>query len=282
MSETAVLFPGQGSLTSDSPDRARDVSPELVQRAADLLGDDPFERAAESTAFAQPAIFVASMAGWRERRHEFDDIVAMAGHSLGELSALAAAGAVAVDDALRLVVLRGRLMADAANAAESDGGMLALLGGTPAAAAALAAAYKLTVANDNAPGQVVLSGERERISALARTARSEGFKSMVLDVAGAFHSPSIAAAEEPFRAVLSAVEWRATDVPVVSGLTAEPFSDIPLELSRALVSPVRWREVMAELYARGARQFVDVGPGHVLERLVARNLPQQEQHAVAR
>jgi [acyl-carrier-protein] S-malonyltransferase len=281
MSETAVLFPGQGSLTSDSPDHARDVCPELVQRAAELLGDDPFERAAESTAFAQPAIFVASMAGWRERRSELYDIVVMAGHSLGELSALAAAGAVGIDDALRLVVVRGRLMADAAAEAESDGGMLALLGGTPAAAAALAAAHKLTVANDNAPGQVVLSGERERIGALARRARAEGFKSMVLDVAGAFHSPSIAAAEEPFRAVLSAVEWRATDVPVVSGLTAEPFSDIPLELSRALVSPVRWREVMAELFARGAREFVDVGPGHVLERLVARNLPQQEQHAIA-
>jgi [acyl-carrier-protein] S-malonyltransferase len=282
MSATAVLFPGQGSLTADSPEHANTVWPELVQRAAELVGDDPFERASESTAFAQPAIFVASMAGWRERRPGLDDVVAMAGHSLGELSALAAAGAVTVDDALRLVVVRGRLMADAAAEAESDGGMLALLGGTPAAAAELAAAHHLTVANDNAPGQVVLSGERERIGALARVARKEGFKSMVLDVAGAFHSPSIAAAEHPFRAALNAVDWRTPDVPVVSGLTAEPFADIPLELSRALVSPVRWREVMAELYARGAREFVDVGPGHVLERLVPRNLPQPEEHAIAR
>jgi [acyl-carrier-protein] S-malonyltransferase len=282
MSATAVLFPGQGSLTADSSEHARDVWPDLVQRAGELLGDDPFERAAESTAFAQPAVFVASMAGWRERRQELDDVVAMAGHSLGELSALAAAGAVTVDDGLRVVVVRGRLMADAAAEAESDGGMLALLGGTPAAAAELAAAHELTIANDNAPGQVVLSGERERIGALARVARREGFKSMVLDVAGAVHSPSIATAEEPFRAVLNAVEWRSPDVPVVSGLTAAPFSDIPVELSRALVSPVRWREVMAELFVRGAREFVDVGPGHVLERLVARNLPQREEHAVAR
>jgi [acyl-carrier-protein] S-malonyltransferase len=280
MSATAVLFPGQGSLTSDSAAHATDVCPELVERASDVLGDDPFERAAESTAFAQPAIFVASMAGWRERGPGLGEVVAMAGHSLGEISALVAAGAVGVDDGLRLVVLRGRLMSDAAAAAESDGGMLALLGGTPEAAADLAAAHELIVANDNAPGQVVLSGERERISALARIARSEGFKSMVLDVAGAFHSPSIAAAEQPFFAALREVDWRPTDVPVVSGLTAAPFADVPLELSRALVSPVRWREVMAELFARGAREYVDVGPGRVLERLATRNLARLEAHAI--
>jgi len=281
MSATAVLFPGQGSLTADSPAHAADVCPELVEQASRLLGDDPFERAAESTAFAQPAIFVASMAGWRERAPGLGKIVAMAGHSLGELSALVAAGAMGVDEGLRLVVLRGRLMADAAAAAESDGGMMALLGGTPQAAAELAAAHELIVANDNAPGQVVLSGEREQIGALARIARSEGFKSMVLDVAGAFHSPSIAAAEEPFRAELREVEWQPTNVPVISGLTAAPFQDIPVELSRALVSPVRWREVMAELFARGAREYVDVGPGHVVGRLAERNLSRLEGHAVA-
>src|SRR4051794_12928374 len=107
MTPTAVLFPGQGSLTPDSGDRARSVCPELVELATALAGGDPFERAHESTAFAQPAIFLASTAGWRER--QIDDVVAMAGHSLGELSALAAAGAVATEDALALVVERGRL-----------------------------------------------------------------------------------------------------------------------------------------------------------------------------
>jgi malonyl CoA-acyl carrier protein transacylase len=281
MTATAILFPGQGSLTADSPADARGAWPELVEQAAALLGDDPFERATDSTAYAQPAIFVASMAAWRERADGIDDVCAFAGHSLGELSALAAAGAIPVDDALRLVVLRGRLMADAAEAVAGDGGMLALLGGTPEAAADLAAAHGLTIANDNAPGQVVLSGERERLKDLSRVARSEGFKSMVLDVPGAFHSPAIAAAEQPFLGALLEIEWQPTGVPVVSGLTASPFGDVPLELARALVSPVRWREVMGVLWALGAREFVDVGPGHVLDRLVGRNLPLLEEHALA-
>jgi malonyl CoA-acyl carrier protein transacylase len=172
-------------------------------------------------------------------------------------------------------------MEDAAAAAASDGGMLALLGGTPEGAAELAARHGLTVANDNAPGQLVLSGEQSQIKALARIARAEGFKSMVLDVAGAFHSPAIAAAEQPFVKALLEVDWRRPDVPVISCLTAAPFGEVPLELGRALVSPVRWREVMATLYALGAREFADVGPGSVLERLVTRNLAQLEEHALA-
>src|SRR4051794_7672563 len=100
MTPTAVLFPGQGSLTDDSPERASAACPELVELASELVGDDPFSRAHERTDYAQPAIFVASMAGWRER--DIPDIVAMAGHSLGELSALAAAGAPPGGGALRL------------------------------------------------------------------------------------------------------------------------------------------------------------------------------------
>src|SRR6478672_11872233 len=173
MTPTAILFPGQGSLTADAAAHARATWPELVDRASELVGDDPFERAHESTAFAQPAIFVASLAGWREHQAELDDIVAMAGHSLGELSALTAADAVNVEEGLRLVVLRGRLMEGAAHGANGEGGMLALLGGTQHEAEALAADYGLTLANDNAPGQVVLSGDRNAIRELAARARSE-------------------------------------------------------------------------------------------------------------
>jgi [acyl-carrier-protein] S-malonyltransferase len=280
MTPTAVLFPGQGSLTSDSGDLARSAWPELVDLAGELVGDDPFERATESTAYAQPAIFVASLAGWREHRDELTDVVAMAGHSLGELSALAAADAIDVEEGLRLVVLRGRLMDEAARRAASEGGMIALLGGTPRDAAALADDYGLTLANDNAPGQVVLSGERSAITDLAAQARTHGFKSLVLDVPGAFHSHAIAAAEEPFRAELRTVAWRRPRVPVVSGLTGSRFVDFADELARALVSPVRWRDVMAALAVLGARDFVDVGPGRVLARLVARNLPEMEGHAL--
>jgi [acyl-carrier-protein] S-malonyltransferase len=277
MTPTAVLFPGQGSLTAESPEHARAVCADLVELASELVGDDPFRLVHERTDYAQPAIFVASMAGWRER--DVDEVVAMAGHSLGELSALAAAGAVSVEDALRLVVLRGRLMQEAAQG--TGGGMVALLGGEPDAAVRLASEHDLTVANDNAPGQLVLSGPLDGVEAITRSARAQGFKAMALDVAGAFHSPAVATAREPFLDALRAVDWNEPSVPVISGATVTPFSDPPQQLADALVSPVRWREVMTDLYARGAREFVDVGPGRVLARLVPRNLPGLEEHALA-
>jgi [acyl-carrier-protein] S-malonyltransferase len=277
MTPTAVLFPGQGSLTPDSAERAHAVCPKLVEQASELVGDDPFKFAHERTDYAQPAIFLASMAGWRER--EVPDVVAMAGHSLGELSALAAAGALEVEDALRLVVLRGRLMQNAAQG--NGGGMIALLGGDADAAARLAADHGLGVANDNAPGQLVLSGPLAGVEALKRTARQNGFKALQLDVAGAFHSRSVASACEPFLEALRAVRWHVPEVPVISGATVSPFSDAPQQLTDALVAPVRWREVMTALFELGARDFVDVGPGHVLARLVPRNLPEVEAHALA-
>ena len=279
MPTTAVLFPGQGSLTPESPDHARAACPELVQLATELVGGDPFMGVHERTDHAQPAIFLASMAGWRERADELTDVVAMAGHSLGELSALAAAGAVSVEDALRLVVLRGRLMQQAAQG--NGGGMVALLGGDPADAQRLAAELALTVANDNAPGQLVLSGPLAGVEALTRSARERGFKAMQLDVAGAFHSPIVASAREPFLAALREVQWSEPSVPVISGATVSPFTDPPQQLADALVGAVRWREVMTALFDLGAREFVDVGPGHVLARLVRRNLPELEQHALA-
>ena len=276
MTPTAVLFPGQGSLTPDAGDHARNVCPELVEMASELVGCDPFENAHTSTAFAQPAIFVASVAGWREC--DVHDLIAMAGHSLGELSALVAAGALDVEAGLRLVVLRGRLMDEVA----TDGGMVALLGGDPDEARRLAAEHGLAVANDNAPGQLVLSGPSAGVETLTRVARAEGFKALKLDVAGAFHSPAVAAARDPFLNALRATDWHEPSVPVISGVTAAPFSDYAEQLAEALVAPVRWREVMTTLFDLGARDFVDVGPGRVLARLVPRNLPNLEAHALAR
>jgi [acyl-carrier-protein] S-malonyltransferase len=113
-------------------------------------------------------------------------------------------------------------------------------------------------------------------------ARERGFKALQLDVAGAFHSRSVAPAREPFLQALRAVRWHTSEVPVISGASVTPFTDAPQQLADALVAPVRWREVMAALFELGAREFVDVGPGHVLARLVPRNLPQlKEQHALA-
>lgn len=270
MARTAILFPGQGCLTADSGERARERWPALVDRAGDLLGADPFERAASSTEFAQPAIFVAGMAAWHVAGHPLDDVCAMAGHSLGEFTALAAAGALALDQALELVILRGRLMARAAEA--QGGGMVALLGGDERDVEALARRHEVAVANDNAPGQLIVSGRRDRLQALVAEARERGLKTMELDVMGAFHSAEMSSAVAPLRRALEHTPMLEPRVPVVSGLTAQRFADVPLELSGAVVAPVRWREVMQTLVAMGATDFVDMGPGKVLAGLAKRNV----------
>jgi len=244
--------------------------PALLRRAGELVGDDCFARAGESTRFAQPAIFLSSLAAYT-RLEGAEGALAFAGHSLGELSALAAAGALRHEDALELVVLRGRLM-DESGRSSGDGTMLALLRGTPEVAAEVAAAAGVWVANDNAPGQIVLAGAREALREAADIGRERGVRTLSLDVTGAFHSPWMAAAQEPFREALERVEIGEPSVTVFSGLTAAPFTDVREELSAALTGPVRWRETMVALAAYGARTFVDVGPDQVLARLVSRNV----------
>lgn len=267
---SAVLFPGQGVSVARSKERVALALPSLLELAGELIGDDCFERAGESTRFAQPAIFLSSLAAFLELEDALE-AVAFAGHSLGELSALAAAGALEWDDALGLVVLRGRLM-DESGRSSGDGSMLALLKSTPEVAAEVAAAAGVWVANDNAPGQTVLAGPRTGLRAAAGIARERGVRSLALDVTGAFHSPWMAAAQPPFREALDRVAVSEPAVTVFSGLTAQPFVDIRDELAGALTGPVRWRETMAGLAAHGAEHFVDVGPDQVLARLVARNV----------
>ena len=261
----AVLFPGQGSQTPEMRDLVA-ATPGLLESCVELVGEDPFARVEESTRFAQPAIFCASMAAWQRLGVSPR---AGAGHSLGELAALTAAGVFALEDALRLVVVRGRLMAEA----DDSGSMLALVGGDPADAAAVAAAADVTVANDNAPGQVVLSGERERLARAEEAARERGIRALPLDVAGAFHSPSMAPAVEPFRAALDEVEVGDPRFEVFSCATAAPFADVRADLAAALVRPVRWRETVLALGESGVGSYVDVGPGKVLARLMKRIAP---------
>ncbi|HEV7882570.1 MAG TPA: acyltransferase domain-containing protein, partial [Solirubrobacteraceae bacterium] len=132
----AVLFPGQGSQQPDMRDVVGEFAPELLEQSLELVGDDPFARVDGSTRFAQPAIFLASVAGWRRSELDLSEVVAVAGHSLGEFAALVAAGALDAEVALRLVVERGRLMADAGER-EGGGTMLAVLGASAEAAAQL-------------------------------------------------------------------------------------------------------------------------------------------------
>ena len=261
----AVLFPGQGSQTPEMRDLVA-ATPVLLEACIELVGEDPFARVEESTRFAQPAIFCASMAAWSRL-----DVSprAGAGHSLGELAALTAAGVFSLDDALRLVIIRGELMAGA----DDSGSMLALVGGDPAGAAEIAAAAGVTVANDNAPGQVVLSGDRDRLARAEEVARERGIRALPLDVAGAFHSPSMAPAVEPFRAALDEVELGEPRFEVFSCASAAPFGDVREELAAALVRPVRWRETVLALGYSGVESYVDVGPGKVLARLMKRIAP---------
>jgi [acyl-carrier-protein] S-malonyltransferase len=269
--DIALLFPGQGSQTPDMRDDVERQLPQLLERCIDLVGEDPFERVEESTRFAQPAIFCAGLAGWTAL--DLEPAMA-AGHSLGEFGALAAAGVLSDEDALRLVVLRGKLMSEA----DDSGSMLALLGGTPDDARAIARAAEVTVANDNAPGQVVLSGDRDKLAEAEEAAREYGVRAMPLDVAGAFHSPSMEPAVAPFRAALDEVELGTPRFPVYSCSTAAPFTDVRAELTAALTRPVRWRETFQAMVAAGADDFVETGPGNVLSKL-ARRITKEAAHA---
>jgi [acyl-carrier-protein] S-malonyltransferase len=261
-----ALFPGQGSQTPEMRDLVAERAPDLLERCVALVGEDPFPRASDSTRFAQPAIFCASLAGW----DALDlDAVAGAGHSLGELAALAAAGVIERDDALRLVVLRGKLMADA----DKVGTMLALIGASEDETRAIAEAAEVTVANDNAPGQVILSGPRDKLAEAEEAAREYGRRVLPLDVAGAFHSPSMEPAVAPFRAALDEIELHDPAFTVFSSATTKPFTDVRAELTDVLTRPVRWRETVLAMHEAGGRRFVEVGPGKVLARLGKRILP---------
>jgi [acyl-carrier-protein] S-malonyltransferase len=274
MGPTAILFPGQGSQTPEMRDLVARERPDLLDQVTALLGQDPFPRAEEGTNFAQPAIFCASLAGWEALGRPGAQF--MAGHSLGELGALVAAGVLSEADGLRLVSLRGRLMHEAGTAA-GDGGMLALIGpGAADHAPALAEEHGLSVANDNAPQQVVLSGRRDALPAAAAAAKEIGLRARELPVSGAFHSPMMASAVPEFERALARVEVAEPRTTVISAVTAEPFEDVRAQLLAALTTPVRWRETLLALHARGVERFVEVGPGKVLTGLAKRTLSDVE------
>jgi [acyl-carrier-protein] S-malonyltransferase len=266
---TAVLFPGQGSHTAEMREVVAELRPDLLSIAADACGADPFERLDDGTRYQQPAILCASLAGWELARRE--DVTALAGHSLGEYAALVAAGALGERDAIEVVAVRGRAM-DAAAREGVAGGMLAVRGGGDKLAA-VAGLAGVTVANENAPDQTVLSGPDDALDAAARALRELGIRAMRIPVSGAFHSPAMAAAADELRAALAEVAFARPEVPVVSCLTAMPFVDPRAELVAGLTRPVRWREVLRALDWRGVTRFVETGPGTVLTKLVTRNLP---------
>ena len=272
MPPSALLFPGQGSHADGMEDPYRGHP--LLERGLELLGHDPFERLAEGTRYQQPALFLCSVAAWDQWREEADDVDdahAAAGHSLGEYAALVAAGALQFDDAVRLVDERAAAMADAGEL--SPGGMVAMLGGDARDVRALAERLNLVVANDNAPGQLVLSGALDAVLAAENSASDEaGARARRLDVTGAFHSPLMEPAAERLRAALEATPIAEPQIPVYSNGSAAPFGDVRAELAENLLRPVRWRETLLALRTAGVERFVELGPGSVLTGLVKRTL----------
>jgi [acyl-carrier-protein] S-malonyltransferase len=277
----AGLFPGQGSQVPDMREAVARLAPELLAQCLELVGEDPFSRASQSTRFAQPAIFCASVASWMavQQAVEAGELDAawlpsvFAGHSLGEIAALVASESITAQTGLALAVRRGELMARAGEH-DGGGGLIALLGASREQCDELAAQHEASLANDNAPGQLVLAGSRERLRELVSVARASGLRAIALDVAGAFHSQAMASAVEPFRDLLDGVEVSTPRVPVISCASAKPIVDVRTELAQGIVRPVRWRETMLRLADDGALEFLDMGPGKVLAGLVGRNLPQ--------
>ena len=219
---SAILFPGQGSQTPDMRDLVQRVRPDLLEMAVQAVGEDPFPRADEGTHYAQPAIFCASLAGWEAIGRPVEAF--MAGHSLGELGALVAAGALEEREGLELVALRGRLMHQSGlEAADGEGGMIAVLGaGASDHASDIAEAHGLTVANDNSPVQVVISGAKSRLPEALAHAKELGLRAMELDVTGAFHSPMMAGAVPEFERALAGTAFGepAEGTTVISAVTA--------------------------------------------------------------
>src|SRR4051794_552469 len=272
MPSSALLFPGQGSHAEGMEEPYRGHP--LLERGLELLGYDPFESLSEGTRYQQPALFLCSVAAWeqwREEADEEDEARAAAGHSLGEYAALVAAGALTFDDAVRLVDERAAAMADAGELA--PGGMVAMLGGDARDVRALATRLGLVVANDNAPGQLVLSGPIDAVAEAEEVARDEaGARARRLDVTGAFHSKLMEPAAERLRAALDATPVHPLRIPVYSNGSASPFVDVRRELAENLLRPVRWRETLLALRTARIERFVELGPGAVLTGLVKRTL----------
>ena len=272
-----MLFPGQGSQTPDMRDQVERHRPDLLELAQTEVSEDLFERAGDGTRWAQPAIFCAALAGYEVLKDRYEPDL-MAGHSLGEISALVAAGALEAEDGLRLVAARGRLMQEAAEQT-GDGGMLAVRARDRAPVERVAAEAGLSIANDNAPDQLVLSGSLAALDEAERLLREQKVRAKRLPVAGAFHSPLMEPAVEPFRRLAEHIEVRAARVPVLSCVTAAPFQDVREQLVQAITHPVRWTDVMSALHELGATSYVETGPGRVLTNLVRKSLDDVEAEA---
>ena len=287
MSQLAILFPGQRSQEKGMGRDAAEAKPEIMalweraEKASGLALRGIFWEGSEAemadTRALQPALSVVNLSLWLLRGKDLAPLAA-AGHSLGEFSALAAAGALGIEDALDAVCLRGRLMAEAAS---PDQGMTALVKLSREAvegivdAARAAAGAPLVLANLNSPAQYVLSGEKRALAAAAELAKEKKGRAIALAVSGAFHSPLVREAADEFATFLKKLSWSAPKFPVFCNATAAAESDpakIAANMCGQMTSPVRWQETIENLWGLGARRFVEFGPKGVLTKLLKANL----------
>ncbi|MFB7614701.1 ACP S-malonyltransferase [Kitasatospora sp. NPDC056181] len=293
MDQTAFLFPGQGSQSPGMGAHLLERRPDLLERyyrPADEILSLPLSElcltgsadALQDTSITQPAVFLTSLATLEVLRGHGVRPAVVAGHSLGEYTALVCAGVLEWTDALRLVRRRGELMA-AVNE-RVPGAMAAVLGLEIAEVEALCAQVRqetgqiVEVANDNAPGQVVVSGQREAVAVLSGVAKEAGaIRAVTLEVGAPFHCSLMAGIEAEFARELAAVEFRDPVLPVVSGGTAGRVTsaeEAVAALRGQLAGRVRWVAAVRRMAEEGAQRFLEVGPGRVLSTLSRRIEPQ--------
>jgi [acyl-carrier-protein] S-malonyltransferase len=299
MSSFAFVFPGQGSqsvgmgreLATSSPAAATvwaAADAALGESISRLAWDGPADRL-DRTEQAQPALLAASIAileGMRDRWSaaglEPPTPAFAAGHSMGQYSALVATGVVSLEDGVRLVRRRGSLMQ--ASGQGKDGAMAALIGlddaKLPELIATAAEHGTFVVANRNAPGQVVVSGERAAIEAGAKSARELGAKrAIVLPVSVAAHSPLMAEAADGMRAALADIAFRDPSTTLLANADARPITTADgarAELVEHLTAGVDWVAAVRRMTDSGVTTFVEVGPGRVLSGLIKRIVPDAE------
>lgn len=279
----AYVFPGQGAQFVGMGKAQYDSNPEvhdLMEKANDILGfritDLMFEGTDEDlrkTSVTQPAIFIHSVALAKALGDEFrPDMVA--GHSLGEFSALVAAGALSFEDGLRLVSARAQAMQEACEINPST--MAAVLGLPDEKVEEICAGIDGVVAcaNYNCPGQLVISGTNEAIDAACAAMLEAGARrALKLKVGGGFHSPCMEPAREKLAHAIDATTFNTPVCPVYQNVDAKPHTDpaeIKANLIAQLTSPVRWTRSVENMIADGATNFVELGPGKVLQGLVSK------------